>query len=158
MRTSGRRVDPYRGRVDITPFADLVSGDHGLAVVSIATADRRVHSSVANVGVLPHPLTGETVVGLVAIGGTRKLDLLREHPRVTITLRSGWRWAAVDGPVTLMGPDDPTPGMDAERIRVLLRDVFTAAGGTHDDWDSYDRVMAEEHRTAVLVTPEVLYR
>jgi hypothetical protein len=31
--------------------------------------------------------------------------------------------------------------------------VFTAAGGTHDDWDEYDWVMAEERRTAVLVEP-----
>jgi hypothetical protein len=44
--------------------------------------------------------------------------------------------------------------VDAERLRLLLREIFTAAGGTHDDWDTYDRVMAEEHRVAVLVTPE----
>jgi hypothetical protein len=34
-----------------------------------------------------------------------------------------------------------------------LRAVFTAAGGTHDDWDEYDRVMAAERRTAVLIEP-----
>jgi len=33
----------------------------------------------------------------------------------------------------------------------LLRHVFVAAGGTHDDWDEYDRVMAAERRTAVFV-------
>ena len=44
--------------------------------------------------------------------------------------------------------------MDAERLRLLLREIFTAAGGTHDDWDTYDRVMAEERRAAVLLTPE----
>ncbi len=32
-----------------------------------------------------------------------------------------------------------------------------AAGGTHDDWDTYDRVMAEERRTAVLITPDRVY-
>jgi hypothetical protein len=31
--------------------------------------------------------------------------------------------------------------------------VFTGAGGTHDDWDTYDRVMREERRVAVLVDP-----
>ena len=41
-----------------------------------------------------------------------------------------------------------------ERLRLLLREIFTAAGGTHDDFDAYDRVMAEERRVAVLVTPE----
>ena len=44
-----------------------------------------------------------------------------------------------------------------ERIRLLLREIFTACGGTHDDWDTYDRVMAEERRTAVLVAPERVY-
>jgi p-hydroxybenzoate 3-monooxygenase len=34
------------------------------------------------------------------------------------------------------------------------RAVFTGAGGTHDDWDEYDRVMAAERRTAILVTPD----
>jgi hypothetical protein len=35
--------------------------------------------------------------------------------------------------------------------------VFTAAGGTHDDWDEYDRVMAAERRTVVLLTPKRVY-
>ena len=30
---------------------------------------------------------------------------------------------------------------------------FAAAGGSHEDWDEYDRVMAAEHRTAVFVHP-----
>jgi hypothetical protein len=34
---------------------------------------------------------------------------------------------------------------------LLLRDVFSAAGGRHDDWDEYGRVVAEQRRTAVLV-------
>ena len=32
-------------------------------------------------------------------------------------------------------------------------DIFTAAGGTHDDWDEYDRVMAAERRTAIFIHP-----
>jgi hypothetical protein len=47
--------------------------------------------------------------------------------------------------------------VDAERLRVLLREIFTAAGGTHDDWDTYDAAMRAERRTAVLVTPERVY-
>ncbi|HWI02322.1 MAG TPA: hypothetical protein VNT52_00590, partial [Acidimicrobiales bacterium] len=31
---------------------------------------------------------------------------------------------------------------DGERLRLLLREIFTAAGGTHEDWDTYDRVRA----------------
>jgi hypothetical protein len=44
-----------------------------------------------------------------------------------------------------------------EELRLLLRAVFTAAGGTHDDWDTYDRVMREEGRVAVLVAPRRVY-
>ena len=46
---------------------------------------------------------------------------------------------------------------DAEALRTLLRDIFRSAGGTHDDWDTYDRVMAEERRAAVLVAPHRTY-
>jgi hypothetical protein len=143
--------------IDIGPFAALVPADHGLAVIGIALPDGSVHASVGNVGVLAHPVTGVTVVGLVAVGRARKVPLLRAHPRATVTLRAGWEWAAVDGPVELVGPADPLPGIGTDRLRLLLREIFTAAGGTHEDWDTYDRVMAAERRTAVLITPERLY-
>jgi hypothetical protein len=52
---------------------------------------------------------------------------------------------------------DPLPGLDAGQLPLLLRAVFTAAGGTHDDWDAYDRVLAAERRTVVLVEPRRVY-
>ena len=134
-------------------FARLVQGDHGLVVVSTLRPDMTIQSSVVNAGVLAHPVTGEQVVGLVARGDSHRLAYLRARPRATVVVRAGWQWASVEGPVDLAGPDDPLPGVDAERLRVLLREIFTAAGGTHDDWPNYDRVMAEERRVAVLVTP-----
>jgi PPOX class probable F420-dependent enzyme len=142
---------------DLSAFAELVPLDHGLCVVSTVRPDGRVHSTVVNAGVLPHPLRGEHVVGLVAVGGARKLRNLRADPRATIVARAGWRWAAVEGDAELIGPDDPGPGIDAEALRTLLRDVFRAAGGVHDDWETYDRVMADERRTAVLITPRRTY-
>jgi PPOX class probable F420-dependent enzyme len=141
----------------IADFERLVPLDHGLVVVSTVRPDGTVQSSVVNAGVLEHPVSGAQVVGLVAAGGTRKLANLRARPRATVVIRAGWEWAAVEGPAQLVGPDDTSPGFDAEGVRLLLRQVFTAAGGTHDDWDTYDRVMAEQRRTAVLVTPERVY-
>jgi len=134
-------------------FARLVDGDHGLVVVSTLRADGTIQSSVVNAGVLPHPVTGAQVVGLVSRGGTRKLANLRERPRASVVIRVGWDWAAAEGPVELAGPDDPMPGVDAELLRMLLREIFSAAGGTHDDWATYDQVMAAERRTAVLLAP-----
>jgi PPOX class probable F420-dependent enzyme len=142
---------------DVSAFAELVPLDHGLCVVNTLRGDGSIQASVVNAGVLAHPLTGEQVVALVATGGSRKLDHLRADPRITIVARAGWKWAAVEGSAELIGPDDPHPEVDGEALRILLRDIFTAAGGTHDDWDTYDRVMAEERRTAVLITPRRTY-
>lgn len=142
---------------DLSRFSKLVEGDHGLCVVSTVGSDGTVQSSVVNAGVLQHPATGALVVGLVAVGGARKLSNLRARPHATVVVRVGWEWTAADGPVDLIGPDDPYPGIGPDELRVLLRDVFTAAGGTHDDWETYDRVMAEERRTAVLLTPRRVY-
>jgi hypothetical protein len=138
-------------------FAGLVARDHGLAVVSVLRPDSTVSSSVVNAGVLAHPVTAEQVVAFVSRGDARRLEYLRARPRVTVVLRAGWQWAAAEGPVQLCGPGDPVPGVDAEGLRLLLRNVFAAAGGTHDDWDTYDAVMARERRTAVLMTPERVY-
>ena len=135
-------------------FARLVPGDHGLCVVSTVRSDGTIQSSVVNAGVLPHPATGAPVVGLVAQGGTRKLANLRARPRASVVVRAGWEWAAAEGPVDLAGPDDPLPGVEPDRLRLLLREIFTAAGGTHDDWPAYDRAMAAERRVAVLLAPE----
>jgi PPOX class probable F420-dependent enzyme len=143
--------------IDVSAFAELVPADHGLCVLSTLRRDGSVQASVVNAGVLPHPLTGERVVGLVATGGSRKLHNLRADPRVTIVARAGWQWAAVEGNAQIIGPDDPHPDVDREALQALLRAVFSAAGGTHDDWETYDRVMAEERRAAVLLTPRRTY-
>ncbi|MGQ0846573.1 MAG: pyridoxamine 5'-phosphate oxidase [Sporichthyaceae bacterium] len=143
--------------LDLSNYAKVVSVDTGLTIVSTLRADGTIQSSLVNSGVIAHPITGEQVVAYVARGGTKKLEFLRERPRTTLAVRGGWEWSAVEGDAQLIGPDDPCDGIDAEALRVLLRNIFTAAGGTHDDWDTYDRVMAEERRTAVLVAPVRAY-
>jgi PPOX class probable F420-dependent enzyme len=137
-------------------FGALAAKEHGLVVVSTLRADGSIQASVVNAGVLPHPLTGAPVVGFVTYGPV-KLANLRARPRVTVSARSGWEWATVEGTARLIGPDDPAPGIDGEGLRLLLRTVFAAAGGSHDDWDEYDRVMAEQRRTAVLLEPARIY-
>ena len=143
--------------IDLTPFANLVPLDHGLSVVVTRRADHSPHTSVVNAGVLPHPLTGSDSVAFVARGGTRKLAHLRTDSTVVVVARAGWQWTAVEGTAQLIGPDDPTPDVTGEQLRLLLRDIFTAAGGAHDDWDTYDQVMRNERRTAVLVAPSRVY-
>ncbi|MGH9106524.1 MAG: pyridoxamine 5'-phosphate oxidase [Acidimicrobiales bacterium] len=142
---------------DLSSFVELVPLDHGLCVISTLRADGSIASAVVNAGVMAHPLTGERCVALVAAGGTRKLAHLRADRRCTVVARAGWQWAAVEGDAEIIGPDDPHPDVGADMLRRLLRDIFQAAGGAHDNWDTYDRVMAEERRAAVLVSPARSY-
>ena len=135
---------------------DIGRQDHFLAVVSTLRADATLQSSVVNAGVLPHPVNGADVVGFVTYGRA-KLSNLRNRPQLSLTFRAGWKWVTAEGRAELIGPDDAHPDFDADRLRLLLRDVFAAAGGAHDDWDTYDRIMAEQRRTAVLVSPTRLY-
>ena len=110
-----------------------------------------------NAGVFPHPVTGDRVVACVAAGGTRSLAHLRIDPTIRVVVRAGWQWTAVEGRAQLIGPDDPHPEVDGEELRVLVREIFSAAGRNHDDGATYDRVMREERRTAVLVARTRVY-
>jgi len=134
----------------------LASAESGLAVVSTVRGDGTVQASLVNAGVVPHPQTGEPVCAFVTYGKV-KLANLRARPPIAVTFRDGWRWATVEGNAELAGPDDPQPWLAGDALRLLLREVFTAAGGTHDDWAAYDRVMAEQRRTVVLVAPSRVY-
>ena len=90
--------------------------------------------------------------------GKVKLANLRARPPLAVTFRDGWLWATVEGRAELAGPDDPQPWLiEPYRLRLLLRQIFASAGGRHDDWDEYDRVMAEQRRTAVFVEPTRVY-
>jgi len=142
---------------DLADFAELVPQDHGLVVVSTSRVDGTIQSSVVNAGVINHPLSGQPLVAFVAAGTAHRLDNLRARPRATVVIRVGWQWAGVEGPVQLAGPVDPLDGIDDERRRLLLREIFGAAGGSHEDWDEYDRVMRDERRVAVLVEPERVF-
>jgi PPOX class probable F420-dependent enzyme len=137
-------------------FAEIAVREQGLVVVSTLRADGTIQASLVNAGLLPHPATSVPVLGFVTYGPV-KLANLRVRPQLTITARSGWNWATIEGDAILIGPDDPADGIDHERLRLLLREVFVAAGGRHDNWDEYDRTMAEQRRTVVLVAPIRIY-
>ena len=122
---------------DLAHFEALVPLDHGLSVVVTRRADQSPQTSVVNAGVLSHPVTGDRAVAFVAAGRARKLANLRADPTIAVVVRAGWQWATVEGRAELIGPDDPHPEIDLERLRLLLREIFSAAVGTRDDWDTY---------------------
>ena len=119
------------------------------AIVTTIGASGAAQSTIVRAG----PYLGR--MALVARGDTVKLRNLARNPHCTVlTVQPDWRrFVTVEGQAELRTPDDT----DAEELRLLLRAVFTAAGGTHDNWEEFDRVMLEERRAAVLVTPDRVY-
>ena len=142
---------------DVELVRRLAAADHGWAVVATARRDGSIQASIVTAGVMDHPLSGQPMVAFVARGGTVKLANLRRAPRATVVFRAGREWVTVEGRVWLIGPDDALAGFEPGRVPQLLRDIFTAAGGTHDDWATYDRVMAEERRAGVFVQLDRVY-
>ncbi len=138
---------------DLDLVRRLSAAEHGLVVVATTRRDGSVHASVVNAGVLADPISAKPCVAFVARGDAVKLLHVRRSGRASVVFRSGWEWVAVEGSARLAGPDDPLAGLGPQQVSGLLRNIFVAAGGSHDDWSEYDRVMARERRTAVLVEP-----
>ena len=138
---------------DLELVRRLAAADKGLAIVSTTRPDGTVHSSLVNAGVFDHPVTKEPTVALVAAGAAYKLRLFAAAGRANAVFRAGWEWVSVEGPVDIIGPGHPRSDVPADALPQLLRDIFTSAGGSHDNWTEFDRVMAEERRTAVFITP-----
>ena len=142
---------------DVADIEALLADETGLAVVTTLRSDGRPLSSVVNVGVVDHPVPGGRVAAFVAAGSSARLGHLRRSPTINVLVRRAWQWAAVEGEALLIGPDDPHPDVDSDALRLLIRRVFQAAGGTHDDYDEFDRVMADDRRCVVVVAPRRYY-
>ena len=97
----------------------------------------------------------EGTMAFVVRGGTVKLANLKRDDRCTVLVaKPDWtRYATVEGRAATHRQDNT----GEEELRLLLRRVFAAAGGTHSDWEEFDRVMREEARAVVLVAPERVY-
>ena len=139
---------------DIEIFSNYLSEETGLVTVSTTQVDGRVLSSVVNCGMIEHPLTGDTCVAFVSGSKAARLKHIDRGSQVTITARRGWAWSSVTGPADLIRPEQVPETIDKEKMRLLLREVFHAAGGVHDDLEEYDRAMVQEGRVVVCVTPE----
>ncbi|MGD1012137.1 MAG: pyridoxamine 5'-phosphate oxidase family protein [Acidimicrobiales bacterium] len=131
-----------------------VAGKDPLTVVTTTRPDGTIHASLVSAGVTEDVVTGTACVAFVARGTSQKLRHLRNSGRATAVFRHGADWVGVEGPVRLIGPDDRLENFGSAQLAMLIRRVFVAAGGTHQDWDEFDRVMEAEGRTVVFVTPE----
>lgn len=143
--------------VNLEPFRVKLATETGLVEVVTIRKSGKPLISVVNAGIIPHPSGTRDVVAFVSVGNAVKLQHLRVRPEITLAARRGWEWIAVDGTVELAGPNDPHSDVPPNAVPGLLRSIFLAAGGTHDDWDEFDRVMANEQRCAVLISPDRVY-
>ena len=142
---------------DLDDVDALAATNGHLAVVATVRADGSVQASLVNAGVTTHPINSRKVLAFVAIGGGAKLANLRARPSAAVTFHRDYRWITVEGTAELAGPDDTGLDLSADQLATLLRTIFTDAGGTHDDWDTYDATMVRERRAAVLITPTRIY-
>ncbi|MDG1844909.1 MAG: hypothetical protein P8J01_00790 [Acidimicrobiales bacterium] len=136
---------------DVQRFLGL---ENGLATVSTAQKNGGILSSVVNCGVLPHPITQKLCVAFVSAGNAARLKHIERGSQVTIAIRREWKWVSVSSKAHLFGPEHLPENFDRKKLRILLRNVFISAGGTHDNFEEYDKVMASEKRVVVCVPVE----
>ena len=117
------------------------------AVISTIRPSGAIQSTLVNVG-----MYGDGV-GFTLAGQSRKEYNLKRNPACTVTLHHGPYWITVEGKARLYSWDNT----DSETMRCLLRELYVVTGGTHDDWDTYDRVVRMERRAVAVVVPERIY-
>ena len=108
----------------------LAATESGLAVVSTVRADGTVQASLVNVGLLPHPQSGQPSLGFTTYGKV-KLANLRARPQLAVTFKNGWQWATVEGSAELAGPDDAQPWLTRRRPIAAVAARGLHRGGRH---------------------------
>ncbi len=117
------------------------------AVVSTLRPSGTVQSTLVNVGLYADG------VAFTTVGRSQKEYNLRRNPACTVTIHDGPYWITVEGKARLYTWDTTEP----DTMQRVLREIYVVAGGTHADWDTYDRVVRAERRAAVVVVPERIY-
>ena len=107
----------------------------------VITTYRR--SGAAQMSIVTCGLYGDGVAFTVS-GVPAKLANLVSQP-------DWWGYVVLQGTARLYSPGNTDPG----ELRQVLRDVYQAAAGQpHPDWDDYDRAVAADSRSAIIVIPD----
>ena len=128
---------------------DFLSENHN----AVCTTFRR--NGAAQLSIVTSGLYGGAAAFTTTADRAKHRNLDRD-PRCTLLVsHADWRpFLVLEGNATVLSQDN-TP---AEELRVAFREVFRAASGKeHPNWDEYDRVMVEDRRVIVIVTPEHVY-
>ena len=128
---------------------DFLAANHN----AVCTTFRR--NGAAQLSIVTSGLYGGGAAFTTTADRAKHRNLARD-PRCTLLVsHADWRpFLVLEGNATVLSQDN-TP---AEELRVAFREVFRAASGReHPNWDEYDRVMVEDRRVIVIVTPEHVY-
>ena len=128
---------------------DFLAANHN----AVCTTFRR--NGAAQLSIVTSGLYGGGAAFTTTADRAKHRNLARD-PRCTMLVsHADWRpFLVLEGNATVLSQDN-TP---AEELRVAFREVFRAAAGKeHPNWDEYDRVMVEDRRVIVIVTPEHVY-
>jgi PPOX class probable F420-dependent enzyme len=132
---------------DARPFLET----HHRGVIATRRPNGAIHSSIVVVGAY------EGNAAFVSVyPRSQKIRNLRRDPNCTVLgVTDHWReWVSVEGQATLFDYNN----MDAEEMRVMLREVYMACSHTeHPDWEEYDQAMIDQEAVIVLVKPERVY-
>lgn len=117
---------------------------------AVLTTFRR--NGTAQMSIVTCGLYGDAVAFTVS-GVPSKLANLRRDPRCSILVSQPdwWGYVVLQGTARLFSPGFTDP----DELRQVLRDVYQVASGQpHPDWNDYDRAVAADSRSAIVVIPE----
>jgi PPOX class probable F420-dependent enzyme len=120
-------------------------------VITTYQPDGAAHASIVVCGAYQ-----DYAAFVIVRGKSVKARNLRRDPRCTVLAVSpDWRgWVTVEGEAQLFDMRNT----EAEKLRVLLRDVYRACGDKdHPDWEEYDQAMRRQDAVVVLVRPARVY-
>ena len=128
---------------------DFLAANHN----AVCTTFRR--NGAAQLSIVTSGLYGGGAAFTTTADRAKHRNLARDPRCSLLVSHEDWRpFLVLEGNATVLSQDN-TP---AEELRVAFRDVFRAASGKeHPNWDEYDRVMVEDRRVIVIVTPEHVY-
>src|SRR5919109_4409449 len=124
---------------DVRPF--LQRQHRG--VITTYQPDGAAHASIVVCGAYQ-----DYAAFVVVRGRSVKVRNLRRDPRCTVlAVSADWRgWVTVEGEAQLFDRRNT----EAEKLRVLLRDVYRACGDKeHPDWEEYDQAMRTQDAVVV---------
>ena len=132
---------------DVRPFLET----HHRGVIATRRPNGATHSSIVVCGAYD----GKAAFVSVYPRSQKIRNLRRDSNCTVLAVTDDWRqWAAIEGQAALFDYSN----MDAEEMRVMLRNVYMACSDTeHPDWEEYDQAMIDQEAVIVLVGPERVY-